>query len=340
LTARLGDSTTARDQGIADAFSGYVANFVRTGTPNGPGLPRWEPDAQAATSLLDFAADGRVSFVADPLTSRLDLMERSAGAGAGITPTSVAELDQPDWSGFVAIGALATPAYQGSDETRGTPLPMAEVTWRQTLFAAVATTGRALAVGWHAYDEGGWRATGVIGLADRRTTSQADALAGMDDRGFGANAGVIIGRRSGLISQTLTISQGIDDGAGLSASLGAALFLPFSLRSALTVSASGTFADAREMRYDFGVSPDQAAQRQTLIGGGDPRLRAGDGVAFSPAAGIQSLGVSTAYLRSIVEGWSLVGIASYQKLLGPGTRSSLVRSTSQLTAGLGLGWSF
>jgi para-nitrobenzyl esterase len=338
LSARLGDSATVRDQGIADAFSGYVVNFVRTGSPNGAGLPRWESDAQAATSLLDFAADGRVTFVVDPLEARLDLMTRSAEAG--FAPTSVAELDRPDWSGFVALGALATPAYPGSDETRGTPLPMAEVTWRQTLFASVATTGRALAVGWHAYNEGAWRVTGVLGLADRRNTDQADALAGMDDRGFGANAGVVIGRRSGLISQTLTVNRGLDDGAGLSATLGAAVFLPFSLRSALTVSATGTLADAREMRYDYGETADQATRRQVLIGGGDPRLRPRDGVAFSPSGGMQSVGVNVAYLRSIVEGWALVGLASYQRLLGPGTSSPLVRSTSQFTTGLGLGWSF
>jgi outer membrane scaffolding protein for murein synthesis (MipA/OmpV family) len=94
------------------------------------------------------------------------------------------------------------------------------------------------------------------------------------------------------------------------------------------------------MRYDFGVTETEAARRRTLITGADPRLRGSDGSAFRPGAGIQSLGVNAAYLRTIMEGWALVGIASYQHLLGPGTKSPLVRSNSQFTAGLGLGWSF
>jgi para-nitrobenzyl esterase len=198
LEARLGDSVTAQDRRVATMFNAYVANFVRTGNPNGTDLPQWRTDRDAPASLLDFAATGAAAFVPDPLTPRLDLVERSVAAG--ISPTSVAQLDRPDWSGFVALGALATSSYLGSDETRGTPLPMAEVTWRGKLFASVATTGRALALGWHAYDEGGWRVSGVVGLADRRTTAQADALAGLDDRGLGVNAGLIVGRRIGLIS--------------------------------------------------------------------------------------------------------------------------------------------
>ncbi|CCX38236.1 carboxylesterase [Clostridium sp. CAG:1013] len=34
------------DWELAKAVSGYWANFVKTGDPNGEGLPRWEPYTQ------------------------------------------------------------------------------------------------------------------------------------------------------------------------------------------------------------------------------------------------------------------------------------------------------
>ena len=38
------------DRALADLFSTYFANFVKTGNPNGPGVPQW--DGSAGTDRL------------------------------------------------------------------------------------------------------------------------------------------------------------------------------------------------------------------------------------------------------------------------------------------------
>lgn len=45
------------DYRLRDRMSGYWVNFVRTGDPNGPGLPAWPAVAQAPEQVMEFGAD-------------------------------------------------------------------------------------------------------------------------------------------------------------------------------------------------------------------------------------------------------------------------------------------
>ena len=60
------------DREMTRAVSGYWANFVRTGDPNGAGLPEWPRYDPAMGHVLDFATTG-VAAGPDPLKARLDL---------------------------------------------------------------------------------------------------------------------------------------------------------------------------------------------------------------------------------------------------------------------------
>jgi para-nitrobenzyl esterase len=62
------------DREMVRAVSGYWANFVRTGDPNGAGLPDWPRYDPAAGNVLDFATTG-VTAGPDPLKARLDLWQ-------------------------------------------------------------------------------------------------------------------------------------------------------------------------------------------------------------------------------------------------------------------------
>ena len=43
-----------RDRQLADRVAGYWTNFAKTGDPNAPGLPRWEPyTGEGCKCILD-----------------------------------------------------------------------------------------------------------------------------------------------------------------------------------------------------------------------------------------------------------------------------------------------
>lgn len=70
MTIRLGEFVLVErkgaDQEMTRTVSGYWANFVRTGDPNGAGLPDWPRYDPAAGNVLDFADTG-VESGPDPL---------------------------------------------------------------------------------------------------------------------------------------------------------------------------------------------------------------------------------------------------------------------------------
>lgn len=67
---KYGDATTAADRRVGAMASGYLANFVRTGDPNGPGLPAWAPYAPATHTMLEFGAQGDARSGPDPWATR------------------------------------------------------------------------------------------------------------------------------------------------------------------------------------------------------------------------------------------------------------------------------
>jgi para-nitrobenzyl esterase len=77
-----GEATTENDRQMAQWISGYIANFVKTGEPNGGDLPAWPIFNPSGFELMHFTlADGLV-FEPDPRAARVELVERAADARA------------------------------------------------------------------------------------------------------------------------------------------------------------------------------------------------------------------------------------------------------------------
>ena len=80
LDARYGATVSARDRQVARELGSYLAQFVRTGDPNGAGLPRWPRFDARRFDLMDFTLDDGPVFGADPRAARIALVERMADA--------------------------------------------------------------------------------------------------------------------------------------------------------------------------------------------------------------------------------------------------------------------
>lgn len=68
-SVKYGAKTTARDNAMGGAISSYIAQFAKTGNPNGAGLPAWPRYDKAKDEIMDFALDGQPRAGRDPLTA-------------------------------------------------------------------------------------------------------------------------------------------------------------------------------------------------------------------------------------------------------------------------------
>lgn len=77
-----GKATTENDRRMARWFGGYIANFVKTGDPNGGDLPAWPVFDPAAFELMHLTLDDGPVCEPDPRAARVRLVDRAADAKA------------------------------------------------------------------------------------------------------------------------------------------------------------------------------------------------------------------------------------------------------------------
>ena len=70
----------ANDTAVAEIANAYVRNFVKSGNPNGAGLPPWHEFGTAPRAHLNIAAPADTAMMEDPSAVKLDLVAASAGA--------------------------------------------------------------------------------------------------------------------------------------------------------------------------------------------------------------------------------------------------------------------
>jgi para-nitrobenzyl esterase len=75
VKAAYGENLAPADEAAAKQTNAYWINFVKTGDPNGSGLPHWPAYSSSSDQLMNFTEDGPVAE-ADPWKKRLDLVEK------------------------------------------------------------------------------------------------------------------------------------------------------------------------------------------------------------------------------------------------------------------------
>jgi outer membrane scaffolding protein for murein synthesis (MipA/OmpV family) len=159
----------------------------------------------------------------------------------------------------------------------------------------------------------------------------------MEDREVLATASANLVYRVHPVELSLGVSQGLNDGGGILGTAGISISRRMG-RLEATVGAAVTFADARQMRRDFGITPSESARRQSLIDAGDPRLQPGDAMTYQPAGGVRQFGGSLSARYALSQRWFVFGFGGMDWLSDRASASVLVRRRSQPSVGLGAGF--
>ena len=77
---KYGNATTERDRAAGRIVSAYLVNFVKTGNPNGSGLPQWPRYEPATNAMLDFSMEGTAVPGPDPWRKELDAAAAASAA--------------------------------------------------------------------------------------------------------------------------------------------------------------------------------------------------------------------------------------------------------------------
>ncbi len=265
------------------------------------------------------------------------LVAMSAVAGVAQAQTSGSS---GAWSGMVGVGAAMAPRYTGGEEYRVRPVPYVQVEFRNRLFAGVLPSGTGIGLGSYLHRGESLSWTAELAASSSRDERYGEALAGMGDRSGSASVASGLHLAKGFLAADANVAVGLDRDEGSQGTLSIGAQKMFAGRWMAGISTGATVADSRNMRFDFGVTPEQAARRQALIEAGDDRLDAGDGSAYSPGGGLKqvSAGASVGYAVSARS--RLMLFAQRSRLSNDAARSSIVRERESTTGGLALMYGF
>ena len=245
-----------------------------------------------------------------------------------------------NWHGSVGVIGGFVGSYYGSDAQRTLGAPLVGLVYKQRLLIGSGADG-ALGAGVQLLVKQGTfgASVGVSGV-ESRPENRANVLAGMDGRSgsaFGTASLSLRSRGAVAVANTLV---GLNREAGVMQTLGLQLGGPIAGRLSGSVGSMVTFADRKNMGFDFGITPEQAARRRDLIQAGDRRLRDGDATAFTPSGGFKELR-NTAQLAYALRGaWQAVGVVSEGRLASGVADSPLARKRSATTVAAGLAYRF
>jgi len=246
-----------------------------------------------------------------------------------------------NWHGSVGMAAGSIASYYGSDARHTLGAPVIDLAFRHRLLIRTTTGNGALGAGiqWIVKDGMLGASVGLAG-SESRQENKANGLAGMDDRSGSFFGTTSLFLRAGPAVAMSTTMIGLDANAGNMQLLGLQLGGVIAPRLFAGIGSTMTWADSKNMAFDFGISPEQAERRRELLDAGDGRLRDGDAAAFAPHAGFKELRNTAQLGYAIYGAWQVVGVVSVGRLGHGVAESPLARESRTMTTALGFVYRF
>ncbi|MGF1630034.1 MAG: MipA/OmpV family protein [Kiloniellaceae bacterium] len=226
-------------------------------------------------------------------------------------PPTMAE--DSGWSGYVALGAVAIPDYEGSKDYQAAPLIGAQLGYGSYYLEIQGLELRA-----NVSPLSRWEFGPIVGLRGGRDdvkNDRVDALRDIDDTvEVGAFIKVSLYE---LVHPSDELAFGVDvktgtsnDGKGTTVSLGPTYSFSPLERLRLGLGISATFADGDYADTYFGID-------------GADALRSGLSP-YDPDGGLKDIGISLEAGYQLTEHWGIMGFAGYTRLVGDAADSPIV----------------
>jgi outer membrane scaffolding protein for murein synthesis (MipA/OmpV family) len=266
----------------------------------------------------------------------------AAAAVAVITPelasaqNGTGNAPQKNWNSQLGISTVAMPTYPGSNRYRARVFPIFALEFKERVYIGGSPSGTGAGTGLYVVRNSALSLTAGISGAPERKESHGDGLAGMGRRRGATFAASDVSYKLGFVQAGAGVQIGLGSDKGSTASFNLSTKKVYSQRWIAGLSTGATFANSDNMAYDFGVTPEQAARRQSLIDGGDSRLYADEGGAYTPKQGLKQAQVSTSLGYLITPRTSAMAFAMGSRLGSQAAASPLARQRNGVVAGLGL----
>ena len=244
------------------------------------------------------------------------------------------------WALTLGARLMDYPGYLGSDRQRVALLPYFSAEYDRRFYLGSSQVGPGFGGGMHLVREGGFTWDLGAGVGDSRPESRSPLLAGMGDRRANLFLGTGVHYRYDGFHAGFTVSQALRDDGGDRATLTLSKTLPLAPLWHLTLGVHGTWADAKAMAYDFGITPEQATNRAALVAGGYTGFTAAEAGPFTAQAGVRDAGARLTVSYQPKPGWVWTVGVNAGVLLGGVRDSPLVGRTTSLGAGAGFAYRF
>jgi outer membrane scaffolding protein for murein synthesis (MipA/OmpV family) len=246
-----------------------------------------------------------------------------------ISDTPDAEPHVDGISGVAGLGAMVSPAYDGSKKTKTSPYPYVDV---HGFFNDRLYLSSVRGIGVNLLDVDHFRGGFALNYAGGRTSKDDPHLNGLRDISGAAQVGGFLTYSLRPFALEMRIRRRLGSTAGTQVELGTSVAAAVSPKFHISLGAGLTWADASFQKTFFGVTAAEAAQATAQ---GNPLT------AYTPKSGLTTAGLTAAGVYQIGRHWGLIGRLELQDLIGSQAKHSpLTQRTFQPGVAFGAAYQF